>query len=228
MKIKPKLVVFDLAGTTVNDNQDVHRMLRMAMSRYGIPISIAEANSVMGIPKPVAIRQLLTQHNHPDTSSALIDSIHQDFVMRMVDFYRFDTEVSEKQGVTATFRWLKEHGIKVAVDTGFDRIITDHLLERMGWVVTNLIDASVTSDEVDHGRPHPDLIYKAMKSTGVKVVANVAKVGDTASDIQEGLAAGCGWVIGITTGAFSSDELRKENPTHMIDTIPDLIQIFGE
>ena len=33
-----ELVVFDLAGTTVKDNQDVHRMLWQALSRHGVEI----------------------------------------------------------------------------------------------------------------------------------------------------------------------------------------------
>ncbi len=228
MNRKPELVVFDLAGTTVNDNQDVHRMLRLAMDRYGVTISLAEANDVMGIPKPVAIEQLLNLKRHPEITTGLILDIHHDFVSRMIDFYRFDPEVAEKPGVSRTFEWLKKRNIKIAVDTGFDRLITDHLIERMGWSSNNLIDASVTSDEVANGRPHPDLIYKAMELAHIRDAANVAKVGDTASDIGEGRSAGCGWVIGITTGAFSREELQKCNPTHLIERIPDLIPIFGE
>ena len=57
--MSPELIVFDLAGTTVKDNHDVHRALQNALARYGALISLDEANTVMGIPKPLAIRTLL-------------------------------------------------------------------------------------------------------------------------------------------------------------------------
>ncbi|CAN5440443.1 phosphonatase-like hydrolase [soil metagenome] len=226
MNNKPELIVFDLAGTTVEDNQDVHRVLQMAMEYYDTKITLAEANAVMGIPKPIAIERLLKLHLQPDITPELIFEIHAVFLKNMIEFYCYDTGVREKQGVSATFERLQADGIKVAVDTGFDRSITNALLKRMKWKENNLIDASVTSDEVERGRPFPDLIFEAMKRTGVLDSAKVAKVGDTSFDLQEGRSAGCGWVIGITTGAFSKAELELEKPTHLIETIPEIIGMF--
>jgi len=224
-----ELVVFDLAGTTVKDNKDVHRVLQQALARFGVSISIEDANGVMGIPKPVAIRELLEKRHRG--SNAITDKwigeIHHVFVESMIAFYKTDLGVGEKFGVSDTFRKLKENKLKVVVDTGFDRQIVDPLLLRLGWVEKNLIDASVTSDEVAKGRPHPDLIFKAMQLTHVGDVSRVAKVGDTASDLQEGTSAGCGLVIGVTTGAFSKEELQKEKHTHLIQDIPDLLDILG-
>jgi len=222
-----QLVVFDLAGTTVKENFDVQRTLKNAFKKIDIEISIEQASQVMGIPKPIAIRQLLESIKHPSISSGLIQSIHADFVRDMILFYKNDSTVEENEGVSETFQKLKDCGIKVIVDTGFDRPIVDALLQRMAWQENKLIDGSVTSDEVAHGRPHPDMIFKAMEISGVTDVKNVAKIGDTASDMQEGNAAGCGWVIGITTGAFSAEQLAKEEYTHLITKIPEVLSIFG-
>lgn len=223
-----ELIVFDLAGTTVKDNKDVHRVLQQVFRKYQIEISIADANAVMGISKPVAIRKLLDSRyagKHPVTEK-WIREIHGDFVKAMIDFYTSDPSVGEKEGASEVFAKLKESKLKVAVDTGFDRQITDTLLERLGWKRKNLIDASVTSDEVMRGRPYPDMIYRAMELTHIKSASVVAKVGDTASDLQEGTTAGCGLVIGITTGAFSREELLQERHTHLIDNLHELPDIL--
>jgi phosphonatase-like hydrolase len=219
--MKIKLAVFDLAGTTVRDNKDVHRVLQSALSQHGVQISIAEANKVMGIPKPVAIRHLLNEFYSGDRviNEKWIDEIHKLFVAEMIRFYREDESVGEKAGVSETFRMLKSTGIKVAVDTGFDRPITAPLLERLGWIKQYLVDASVTSDEVANGRPYPDLIFEAMKRTGVADVKSVAKIGDTASDLEEGNSAGCGLVVGITSGAFTREELTTVKHSFLIDNI---------
>ncbi|MFM7430628.1 MAG: HAD hydrolase-like protein [Flammeovirgaceae bacterium] len=222
-----QLVVFDLAGTTVKENFDVQRILKNAFAKARLEITIEQANKVMGIPKPVAIRQLLEQLKHDSINDEIIRTIHADFGTDMIRFYEQDHSVQENAGVTETFKKLKQQGVKVVVDTGFDRPIVDALLNWMGWSANGLIDGSVTSDEVAHGRPYPDLIYRAMEITGVLDVKTVAKVGDTISDLQEGHAAGCGWVIGIASGAFSKSQLALVPHTHLIDQIPEILPILG-
>ncbi|MBL7858596.1 MAG: HAD hydrolase-like protein [Cyclobacteriaceae bacterium] len=226
--MKIELVVFDLAGTTVKDNQDVHRVLQRALALFDVEISVHDANAVMGIPKPVAIRELLQKRYFGDRpiTDGWISEIHKAFVSEMIAFYENDQGVGEKEGVTETFRSLKRAGIKVVVDTGFDRQIVDPLLTRLGWVKNNLIDGSVTSDEVLRGRPFPDLIFKAMEITGVTDPLRVAKVGDTVSDLEEGTAAGCALVIGVTTGAFSREELHESKHTHLIGQLSEVLEIL--
>jgi phosphonatase-like hydrolase len=221
------LIVFDLAGTTVKENYDVQRTLKDSFAKVGLEITIEQANQVMGIPKPIAIRQLLETMNYPTISEDVIRSLHADFVANMISFYELDQTVEENEGVSETFRKIKQHGIKVFVDTGFDRPIVDALLSRMAWQENQLIDGSVTSDEVAHGRPHPDLIFRAMELAGVSDVKRVAKVGDTLSDLGEGNAAGCGLVIGITSGAFTREQLATAPHTHLIGKIPEVLQIIN-
>jgi len=223
-----ELAVFDLAGTTVKDNRDVHRVLQQALAAYDVAITIDDANAVMGIPKPVAIRALLEKRyqGNRDIEGEWIDAIHRTFVDGMIRFYQADDSVGEKEGVSETFRKLKERKLKIVVDTGFDRQITDPLLARLGWKKNGLIDASVTSDEVKRGRPFPDMIFRAMELTGITDPSHVIKIGDTASDLQEGASAGCRLVVGITTGAFSKAELEKENHTHLVENITEVIRII--
>jgi phosphonatase-like hydrolase len=221
-----ELVVLDLAGTTVHDNNDVHKVLQLALKHFNVDISIEEANQVMGIPKPIAIRELLELKSVNSITDDLINKIHQHFVSAMIDFYATDSSVREKEGATELFSTLKKVGIKVVVDTGFDRPITDAILQRLGWLENNMIDGSVSSDEVAQGRPHPDMIFRAMQLVGANDVKKVVKVGDTASDMQEGNNAGCGLVIGITSGAFSHEELLKEPHTHLIGRLQELPEIL--
>jgi phosphonatase-like hydrolase len=225
--MKIELVVFDLAGTTVKDNKDVHRVLQLALARHAVDISIEDANAVMGIPKPVAIRSLLEKRYNGTrpVTAGWIDGIHRLFVAEMIRFYEEDPGVGEKEGVSETFRALHALGIKVAVDTGFDRPITTPLLRRLGWIENGLIDASVTSDEVLRGRPYPDLALKAMSLTGVTHAPGVAKVGDTVSDLEEGNAAGCGLVIGVTTGAFTREELSQSKHSFLIEQVPQVLDL---
>jgi len=220
-----QLVVLDMAGTTVEDPDGVGRCLKAALSAENIAWVHEEVNAIMGIPKPVAIATLM-QSAGLDADSTLVERIHRDFQERMVAYYRTDPEVKEVPGATELFQTLRGHGVKVALDTGFDRSIVDTILRRLGWDGGEL-DATVASDEVKQGRPYADLVLLAMDLVGVTDVKSVAKVGDTPSDLGEGTAAGCGWVIGVTSGTHSESQLIHHPHTHLIDSIRDLPELLN-
>ncbi len=86
----------------------------------------------------------------------------------MVAFYENDPDFSPTAAeVLETFSILRTQGIKIALNTGFTRVITDVILKRLGWNDTGIVDAVVCSDEVQEGRPHPFMIRKIMELLGV-------------------------------------------------------------
>lgn len=221
-----KLVVLDMAGTTVLDNSNVHDALIKGFAAQNLVISYDDANGVMGIPKPVAIRTLLTEKFAiTEGIGSLTTKIHETFLHEMISFYKTDPGVKGTNNAEETFAQLREKGIKVCLDTGFSRDIADTIIERLNW--KDKIDLSVTSDEVNNGRPFPDMILKAMDICNITDPAEVAKVGDTASDMQEGTAANCKYVIGITTGAFKREDLEKEKHTHLINNLLEVLTIVA-
>ncbi|MEN9202896.1 MAG: HAD hydrolase-like protein [Thermostichus sp. DG_1_6_bins_120] len=225
-----RLVVFDMAGTTVKDNNDVSKALIAAFAQVGIPVGMADTHSVMGYPKPVAVR-LLLQKCQPEALRAtpeLVDKIHSLYLRSMIHFYQTDPGLQEAPGAAETFAALKRQGIRVALDTGFDRATAEVLLQRLGWLEQGLVDVSVTSDEVANGRPCPDLIFEAMRRAGVSQVSQVAKVGDTPADLQQGSRAGCRYVVGVTSGSHTAQELAKEPHTHLIEYLPQVLAILAE
>ncbi len=223
------LVVFDMAGTTVNDGDAVNLSLRGALKAVAKCVVTRDAvNAVMGIQKPVAIRTLLRQNTGSEPSPSLVDQIHDDFVDRMLAFYRSDPAVREIDGVTKLFGYLKSKNIRVGIDTGFNRPIAQAIIDRLGWERDGLIDASVTADEVVAGRPAPFMVYRLMELTGVHDVSRVIKVGDTPSDLHEGTNARCGMVVGVTEGSHTADELRPHPHSHLIPTVRDLPQLIEQ
>ena len=71
------------------------------------------------------------------------------------------------------------------------------------------------------------MIRKIMTELGVASADRIAKVGDTEVDINEGINAGCKYVIGITTGAFTREALLPYKPTHIIDDIAEVRGIIA-
>jgi phosphonatase-like hydrolase len=223
MKSLPKLVVFDMAGTTVRDEGGaVNRCLREALTQAGVFVTPEQVNEVMGIAKPLAIARLMIS-----PSESRVAEVYANFALLMQDYYRTDVSVAPMPGAEALFARLRENNIKVALDTGFAREIIDVLLARLGW--HDLVDATIGSDEVAQGRPHPDMICALMARLGIESVEHVAKVGDTPADLQEGANAGCAWNIGVTYGSHTKEELLPFPHTHLVDTMDELgLLLLGE
>jgi phosphonatase-like hydrolase len=220
-----ELAVFDLAGTTVSDGDAVNRSFQATLKKWGIEADSASVNAVMGLPKPEAIRILLEAHDRPQgitSTPETVAAIHADFTARMCDYYANYPAVCEIPGATQVFTTLRRAGIKVALTTGFFRAIADVVLARMGWNAPTVIDADLTSDEVPRGRPYPDMIHHLMAHFGISDATKVAKIGDTKVDLEEGTIAGCGFVIGVTTGAFSREQLLKYPHTHILESIAEV------
>jgi phosphoglycolate phosphatase-like HAD superfamily hydrolase len=78
-----------------------------------------------------------------------------------------------------------------------------------------LVDGIACDDDVESGRPAPDLIHFAMKSSGISDPAQVLAAGDTVSDLQAAEAAGVGCAVGVLSGAHDRSMLSA-HPHHLL------------
>jgi phosphonatase-like hydrolase len=225
--MKVKLVIFDISGTLIEDNGCVYTAYRKALLTKGVTITQRDVNNVMGMAKPFAIRQLLEKYlTAKQITPEMCEDVQHVFTESMISFYQNDPAAKEIEGAADVLFNLKKHGITIGLDTGFSRPIADVIIERFGWKKNFLIDACVSSDEVKNGRPAPDLAFKVMELTGIKDSKQVVKVGDTPSDLGEGKAAGCLYNVGVTSGAYSREELIKYEHTHILESVRELPEVL--
>lgn len=221
-----RLAVFDVAGTTVLDGDAVVDCLRAAVQPY-VETSVEDAYAVMGLPKPEAIAALLMSHRSwsPQDLVRAVGLAHADFRAAIVDRYSAGDGIAPADGALRVFDALRQADIRIALDTGFDRVILDALMATLGWA-DGVVDVTVASDEVEHGRPHPDMVHRAMALTGVADSSAVVKVGDTVVDVEEGLAAGCGLVVGVTYGTHTRGQLERTGVV-VLDELEALLPLLG-
>jgi phosphonatase-like hydrolase len=225
-----QLVVFDIAGTTVRDNGNVAEAFISAFKEYGYTMPAAEVKKVMGFLKMDAI-VLLLEKFAPDRNDddELADRIHTRFIDKMIEFYMNDETLAPVPHAEGVFQALKDRGIKVALNTGFTRSITDTILHRLRWDDRSpLIDQVICSDEVANGRPHADMIEVLMDELGIESPEQVLKVGDTEVDVEEGRNAACGKVVSVTTGAYTREQLQSYGPDFIIDDLRELLPIIEQ
>ena len=214
-----ELVVFDMAGTTIDAGDEVADIFKATLARWAIRVTDAQVAAVRGASKRQAIADLLRRHA-PERVGDL-DAIDSAFRAALSGAAgRFSLCAGAEDAV----RGCRERGARVALNTGFDRAVTTAVLEAVGWTTT--ADAVICGDDVSHGRPAPYLIFLAMERTGVTSVHAVANVGDTALDLQAGFNAGVTLNIGVCSGAHSRKVLMAQPHTHVIDgvaLVPELL-----
>ncbi len=217
-----KLAVFDMAGTTVAEGGAVYRALAATLHECGVTVTPEAIHQVKGTDKREALHVLIEGTPLFDELRPRLDELHACFVGKLLDFYRDDPTVTEFPGTSATFTWLRERGVRVALNTGFNREIAGLLIDRLGWERNGLIDGSITSDEVERGRPYPFMIARLMDRFGLTDPATVIKIGDAPADLLEGYNADCGLVIGVLGGSSTREELAPHPHHYLIDSIADL------
>jgi phosphonatase-like hydrolase len=216
----PSLVIFDLAGTTVRDSGQVPAALAEALTRSGISITSEQLVNVRGASKKEAIRTFI-----PDGpgQAQRVEEAYSSFQRGLARRYRGG--VTAVEGAERTFDWLRARGVRIAFNTGFDRMITDLLLAALAWS-RDIASTVVCGDDVARGRPAPDLILQAMKRLQVTDPARVANVGDTTLDLAAGHRAEVGWNIGVLTGAHDLSRLTSVPHTHILDSVADLPRLL--
>jgi phosphonatase-like hydrolase len=214
-----RLAVLDMAGTTVRDDGEVPRAFSRALMDAGIHVTPAQLVTVRGSSKREAAKQLVPAG--PDRDR-IAEAVYASFRQHLTESYDRNG-VHPFDGSADMFDWLRGRGIRVALNTGFDRDITNLLVTALGW--RDRVDAVVCGDDVERGRPAPDLIRQAMERTGVDNPQHVLNVGDTTLDLRAGFAAGVAVNVGVLSGAHDREMLATAPHTHLIESIADLRSI---
>lgn len=219
MKLRlPTLAVFDLAGTTIQDDGTVAAVFQEVLTAEGIRSTPEEIARVRGAAKREAFRQLAGEPGQAER-------LYQNFFEGIRRRYTVSPP-REVPGTLSTFTWLRQQGVKIALNTGFERETAAMLLSALGWS-DQVVDAVVCGDEVAAGRPAPEMILEAMRRTGVADPGRVMVVGDTVLDLQAGSAARAGWVIGVTSGAHDYSRLSQAPHTHLLQSVAEIPKLLS-
>ena len=113
--------------------------------------------------------------------------------------------VKFRKGAPELLDFLKQNNIKVALATGTTRKSTEHHLNEVG--LNDYFDATVCGDEIENGKPAPDIFLKAAKL--LKVQPETCFVFE---DSLNGIKAGFGAnmkCIGVPDIVTFTDDDRK-------------------
>jgi phosphonatase-like hydrolase len=219
-----QLAMFDMAGTTVNDEVDGHPLMVISMMRafakHGIELAPDLINKQRGKQKSEAIQTLLKEvaELSPANAERLGDGVYRDFLHELESNL---SSISEIDGATELFRHLKAKGIHVGVGSGFPMQVVQAIVSQLGWLDEGLLDYVGSAEQVGVGRPNPKMIHDAMERLNITDGSKVVKIGDTVVDIQEGKNAGA-WTVAVLTGSQTEAQLMAAAPDYILSSVREL------
>jgi phosphonatase-like hydrolase len=223
--MKISMVVFDMAGTSVDEGNVVYHTLHKAIEKKCPSITFEDVLKWgAGKEKLQAIRETLAA-THIQLSEETIQEIFKNFLGLLDKAYE-NLIVVPTKNTERLFKELRDMGIKVVLNTGYNHATASLLIQKLNWELGLHYDLLVTASDVTKNRPNPDMILLAMEKLNIEDAATVIKVGDSTIDIEEGRNAGCLYNIGVTTGAHTKEELSTASPSYIFDNVYDLKSII--
>jgi phosphonatase-like hydrolase len=216
-----KLLICDMAGTTVNEGGIVYKTLYKTIKDYGIYIEENEIEKWHGANKTEVLNHFIKRDPESAINDAILPILVDRFNKNLKESYQSDNNISLiHPHLPFFFNSLRESGVKIALNTGYSRDIQECLIDSLN--MNEFIDGYISSEDVPEGRPHPYMILKLMKQFNITKSNQVVKVGDTVNDMLEGKVAKCYKTIGVLSGADSEHKLIESGADLVLDNIMEL------
>lgn len=199
-----KAAIFDWAGTTIDYGCCAPAgTFRTLFERHGIQASIAQAREPMGMHKrdhiaamlamPALAEQWAARHGTPFNDGD-VERLFQEFIPMQLDALPGFLDIIP--GVVESVDAMRARGMKIGATTGYNEAmmqLCQDAARKEGYVP----DVSIAVTQVPAGRPAPWMAVKAAMELQVFPWESIVKVGDTVTDVEEGLNGGM-WTIGVT------------------------------
>jgi len=154
-----KALIFDIDGTLADTMPAHFEVYKKLLGNYGVDFNYAEFLTYAGI--PVVPQMILFKQKY-----GLRDFDPYEMAVYKEDQYFLNIHKTKPVGAVMKVFEQNYGKIPIACGTGADRRIATRTLEVIGLL--NKINALVTSDDVTHGKPHPETFLRCAEILGVE------------------------------------------------------------
>jgi phosphoglycolate phosphatase-like HAD superfamily hydrolase len=212
--------LFDLDGTLIDSVYQHVLSWKEALDAEGIELSVWRIHRKIGMSGGLFTNQLLRETG-VEISPEKVERLRQ----RHAEAYRrYAESVRPLPGARELLSWLTDTGIPWAIATS----------GRMETACLNLgslgVDPErvpvITRDVVRYGKPDPDLFIAAAEKLG-KSIGTAVVVGYSIWDMLAAIR-GRALGVGLLSGGYGADELRKAGAIRVYDDPADLLLHIDE
>jgi phosphoglycolate phosphatase len=219
----------DMAGTTIRDGNAVMAAFAAAIASRAPHVrefhsAMQYARATMGQSKIEVFRHILGDEDAAQEANAVFEKDYAGAVAA--------GEISPMPGAVELFAACREAGTRVCLSTGFAPVTRDAIIDALGW--GPLVDLVLSPADAGRGRPWPDMPLTALLRLGGDAVSSLAVVGDTPADVECGLRAGAGLVVGVLSGDSARADLEAvpaaaglPGAPLILDSVADLLPHLG-
>jgi len=202
--------VFDIDGTLLDTNYLHVVAWSAAFDDFGFRVEMADIHRAIGMPSEALVDRLV----HRD-DPALVQA-HSDHFARLRD--RFG--VRRITGARHLLRRCAELGWTVVLATSAGASDLDWMLPTID--ADDVITGTTTSEDVERGKPHPDVLLAAMHGHGLSNQHTIT-VGDSVWDMESARRAHTP-SIGLAAGGISAADLQRAGADEVYADPADLVE----
>ena len=218
------MLVFDMAGTTINENGLVYKILYQTIKDFGINIKQNDIDKWHSFNKYEVLDHFLinsSSFNNFDDIILYKNTLHQNFNNNLnKEYFNNDSIQLIHKNLPNLFNKIRQKNIKICLNTGFNKNIQESIIHKLN--MNEFIDDYISSEDVIKGRPHPFMIQKLMKKHNINNPNTIIKFGDSKNDILEGLNSNVCASIGVLNGANNINTLLSAKPNMIINSVMDI------
>jgi phosphonatase-like hydrolase len=223
------VVCLDMAGTTIRDGNAVMAAFAAAIAGRALPVrefnrAMKYARDTMGQSKIEVFRHILGDEDAAQEANAAFEKHYAGAVAA--------GEISPMPGAVELFAACRAAGTRVCLSTGFAPVTRDAIIDALGW--GSLVDLFLSPADAGRGRPWPDMPLTALLRLGGDAVSSLVVAGDTPADVECGLRAGAGLVVGVLSGDSARADLEAvpaaaglPGAPLILDSVADLLPHLG-
>jgi beta-phosphoglucomutase len=173
-------LIFDFNGTLSDDEPILCEIFMQLFAEHGKPLSAQEYfDHLAGHSDPEIVYRWLGR-DHPDVEAVIDERVR-----------RYRAAVSDGSSITPAAREAVRYAadrVPVAIVSGAARAEIVPVVEAAG--IAQLFTTIVTSDDVEHGKPHPEGYLKALADLDGVRAGDVLVFEDTEAGVESATAAG--------------------------------------
>ncbi|MCX8130252.1 MAG: HAD family hydrolase [Clostridia bacterium] len=200
-----KAVIFDMDGVIIDSEPIYFEIERKSFGKFGLIIPEAEHHSFVGITLEEMWHRIKSNYGLPHTVEELL-VFHKNQVIKQMSIQE---SLRPIDGVLDLIRELREKGIKTAIASSSPVKLIDIILNKLD--IKGYFDLVVSGEEVEKGKPEPDIFLKAARILSIKP-SNCVVIEDSRNGIIASLEAGMP-CIGFKNPNSGNQDLSKADKT---------------
>lgn len=204
-------ILFDLDGLLVDSEPSWCRARKELAVDHGALWTMAQQKAQAGVHTDVWVANV-----RECIGNALSPREVQEEIVRRMEAYYLAGDVARLPGADQVVAWSATR-FKTALASGSPQRLIQAAITGAGWGRSFRIELS--SDEVGHGKPAPDVYIEALRQLEVDPMKAIV-LEDSGAGIKAGLAAGCIVVAVPHPDTRPSPDILR-SATHVLDSLED-------